>query len=102
MAREPVGTADTPMSTSLGVERLEVLVLPYLAVALAEMKAAGVVDPVSVLRRLQGGIGDEPEEIRQHEKVFRMLRGTFTYDDNAQILEMAMRRAITLCASVVI
>jgi hypothetical protein len=47
------------MSTSLGVERLEVLMLPRLAVTLAEMKAAGIADPVNALRRLQGG-GDEP------------------------------------------
>ena len=90
------------MSASLGVERLEVLVLPRLAVTLAEMKAAGVADPVAVLRRLQGGITDEPEEIRQYEKVFRTLRAAFTYEDNSAPLEMAIRQAITLCASVMI
>ena len=88
------------MSTSVNVERLEVLVLPRLAVTLAEMKAAGIADPVAVLRRLQGGITDEPPEIQPYEKVFQTLRGTFTFEDNAQILEMAMREAIGLCASV--
>ena len=88
------------MSASLSVEGLEVMVLPRISATLAEMKAAGVADRVAVLRRLQGGITDEPAEVQQYEKVFQTLRGTFTFDDNAQILEMAMREAIGLCASV--
>ena len=88
------------MSTSISVERLEVLVLPRLAVTLAEMKVAGIADPVNALRRLQGG-SEEPD-LLPYARVFPTLRATFTYGDNVQILEMAMRQAITLCASVVI
>ena len=88
------------MNASLGVERLEVLVLPRLAVTLAEMKMAGIADPVAVLRRLQGGITDESAEFHPYEKVFQTLRGLFGFDGNEQILEMAMREAIGLCASV--
>jgi len=97
-----MGGPEALLNSSLGVERLEVLVLPRIAATLAEMKAAQVRDPVAVLRRLQGGLDGAPEEIQQFEKVFRTLRATFGYEDNAQILEMAMREAITLCASVVI
>jgi len=97
-----MGGPEALLNSSLGVERLEVLVLPRIAATLSEMRAAQVSDPVAVLRRLQGGITDEPAEVHQFEKVFRTLRSTFGYEGNEQILEMAMREAITLCASVVI
>src|SRR6266404_2506762 len=54
---------NTPMTYD-SVEGLEVLVLPRIARVLAEMTAAGLDDPVGVLRRLQGGIGDAPEARR--------------------------------------
>ena len=88
------------MSLSVGVERLEVLVLPRLAATLAEMKAAGVPDPVNALRRLQGG--SDESELAQYAKVFDTCRGVFTYAGNEQILEQAMRQAVDLAASVVI
>jgi len=101
VAHGTLGGSEALLTPSLGVERLEVLALPRLAATLAEMKAAQVSDPVAVLRRLQSGL-DVPEGLRQYGKVFATLRGLFTLDGNDQILEMAMREAITLCASVVI
>src|SRR5260370_40886116 len=95
---------NTPMTYD-SVEGLEVLVLPPLARVLAEMTTAGVADPVGALRRLQGGDGTDEPALQPYAKVFDHLRGLYGlrgvdgYRDNAQILEMAMRQAVALAAS---
>jgi len=84
------------------VFELEVLVLPRIATTLAEMVREGIAEPVAVLRRLQAGRGEEPVEIQRYAQMFRTLRGLYGYDNNEQVLEVAIRKAVDLAGSIIV